>query len=200
MKSHPELDRLHARIRACTLCKAILPPESKPLFQGNGNARIVVISQAPSRLANQLRKKWADNLSGKTLRAWFGVPDDIFWDENIFYLTALGKCYPGKGTGGDRLPPPICAQTWLEKELLLLQPSLIVTVGGRSFSWFFPDKEYDASMNAKTLLWNGLQVLALPHPSGANNRWKSQNKERLECIIGELRRRTKMIVKAALDS
>jgi len=153
-----------------------------------------VISQAPSRLANQLRKKWSDNKSGKTLREWFNVGDEKFYNENLFYLNAMGKCYPGKDKSGDKLPSPICAETWLKKEMIYLKPKLIVTIGKKSFEWFFPDKNYDENLNGRLIKWNGFNVIALPHPSGANNRWKSQNKERLKKIIKSLRENINKII------
>jgi uracil-DNA glycosylase family 4 len=181
-----KLEELQDDIRKCRLCRN-LPKESKPLFQGNSKARIVLVSQAPSKLANQLRKKWADGKSGKVFKGWLNVPEEIFYNEDIFYITALGKCYPGKGKGEDKKPDPICASTWLGNELELLKPRLVITVGKSAFSWFFPNDAYDKCLNGKTMLWKGIEVFPLPHPSGTNNRWKSKNKERLSMIILRVR-------------
>jgi len=148
----------------------------------------MVVSQAPSLGATQLGQKWRDNKSGKTLRGWFGLPDEVFYDENLVYLTAVGKCYPGKGKGGDLLPNPVCAETWLEQEIEALKPKLIVTVGRKSFSWFFPDRSYDESLDGKIIKWQGVDVFPLPHPSGANNAWKTRNRERLDLIVKNLRK------------
>ena len=183
---HMDLNVLQKQIKECKICK--LPKESYPLFQGNQKAKIMVISQAPSLGATKIGQKWKDNLSGKTLREWFGLKDEDFYNENLIYLTALGKCYPGKGKGGDLLPNPVCAQKWLNREIGLLKPRLIVTVGGKSFSWFFPKRDYDKSLNGKPLKWKGVSVFSLPHPSGANNAWKTRNKKRLDFIIRNLRK------------
>ncbi|MEM5778185.1 MAG: uracil-DNA glycosylase family protein [Candidatus Aenigmatarchaeota archaeon] len=189
------LEKLQNDIRNCKICKD-LPKDSKPLFHGNSNAKIVIVSQAPSKLANQLRRKWADNKSGKIFKSWLNVPEEIFYNENIFYITSLGKCYPGKEKGGDRKPNPICASKWLTKELRLLKPELIITVGKQSFSWFFPDKKdkYDKFLNGKTLRWKSIEVFPLPHPSGANNAWKVRNKKRLDVIILNLREKLNKIL------
>ncbi|HJW97293.1 MAG TPA: uracil-DNA glycosylase family protein [archaeon] len=181
-----KLEELQKQIRRCKICR--LPKESYPLFQGNHNAKIMVISQAPSLKATQIGQKWKDNLSGKTLRSWFGLADEVFYNENLIYLTALGKCYPGKGKGGDKLPNPICAQKWLAKEIETLKPKLVVTVGKRSFSWFFPERDYDKSLAGKPLEWKGMNFFPLPHPSGANNAWKTRNSGRLELIVRNLRK------------
>lgn len=192
METYIELIKLHEEIRKCSLCKN-LPEEAYPLVRGNCNAKIVLVSQAPSRGATLAGYMWKNNRSGDTLKEWLNISEDIFYDENIFYLTAIGKCYPGKGKGGDKTPSALCAETWLTQELHLLRPELVITIGCRAFKWFFPQHNYDQNLNGMLSSWNGLRVLCLPHPSGANNAWKAKNRARLESIIRELRKQIHFI-------
>lgn len=147
----------------------------------------MLISQAPSKEVCKFGQKWRDNLSGKTLRGWFGLPDEVFYDEDKFYITSLGKCYPGKKKNGDKLPDPICAETWLKEEIKLVKPKLIVTIGKSAFKWFFPELDYDSNLRGEMLNWGSAKVYPLPHPSGANVAWRTRNKGRMEKIIENLR-------------
>lgn len=182
-----EFAQLRAAIRKCKLCKN-LPDISYPLVQGNHCAKIVLASQAPSKGATLARCLWRNSRSGDMFRKeWLCIPDEIFYDEDLFYLTSLGKCYPGRAKGGDRTPNPICARTWLVQELNLLRPQLIITIGKKAFNWFFPREDYDRNLCGETILWNDIKVFPLPHPSGANNAWKARNKDRLRVIVEKLR-------------
>jgi len=184
------LKTLQEKIRKCKVCG--VPSYSYPLFQGTAKAKIMVISQAPSKKVLEYGKKWADNLSGKIFRRWFGLPDEIFYNPDIFYLTSIGKCYPGKGKNGDKLPSLICAEKWLRKEISLVKPKLIITVGKFAFSWFFPGENYLNNLNGKTKSWQGIRVYCLPHPSGANA--GTRKKLDMEKIISELRKNIQAIL------
>lgn len=188
LKKIEALEELKARIRRCKKCPD-LPDISYPLLRGNATAKILLVSQAPSKGATIAGCLWKNSKSGETMRKeWLRLPDEIFYNEDIFYITSLGKCYPGRGKGGDKPPPPICARTWLVQELQLLSPRLIITVGKRAFHWFFPTENYTQSLRGEILLWQNLRIFPLPHPSGANNGWKARHREQLERILCNLRK------------
>lgn len=155
------------QINACKLCKR--PKYSYPLLQGSHKSKVFVVSQSPSSHVYQYGQKWKDNLSGKRLREWFGIGDESFYNVEKLYLTSIGKCFPGKDKKGkDLLPDTICAEKWLMNEIELVQPELIITVGGFSFKWFFPELPFMQSLDGSLLDWKGVGVIPLPHPSGAN--------------------------------
>lgn len=182
-----ELGELQKQIRKCQICK--IPSYSYPLFQGASGAKIMVISQSPSRKVLAYGQKWRDNFSGKTLRTWFGLTDEVFYNSNFLYLTSIGKCYPGRTKKGDKLPDLICAEKWLRQEINLLKPKLIIIVGKFAFSWFFPDEPFINNVNGKTLKWRGIKVYCLPHPSGANV--ATRQKLNMPKIIAHLRQNLK---------
>jgi len=180
-----ELKKLQEQVKKCKICK--IPSYSYPLFQGASKAKIMVISQSPSKKVLEYGQKWRDNFSGKTLRSWFGIPDEVFYNPDLIYLTSIGKCYPGKDKKGfDKFPDLICAEKWLKKEIKLVKPKLIIIVGNFSFQWFFPGERFLKNVNGEIKKWHGINVYCLPHPSGAN----VATRKRLDMkkIIGNLRK------------
>jgi uracil-DNA glycosylase len=81
-------------------------------------------------------------------------------------MSAVTKCYPGKGSNGkgDRVPSKAEQQLcrpFLEKEVRLYNPRLIIPVGGLAIKLFYP-----SSMKLKqiigTAVYFGPQALAEP--------------------------------------
>src|SRR5207245_11694760 len=70
--------------------------------------------------------------SGAELRRWLGEAG--IGEAHLPYRTAVTKCFPGKAASGagDRRPSPaeiaLCAP-WLEQELALLRPRVVLLLG-----------------------------------------------------------------------
>jgi uracil-DNA glycosylase len=90
-------------------------------------------------------------------------------------MSAVCRCFPGKNPkGGDRVPGKTeiktCSQ-WLNKEIELLQPKLIVPVGKLAISQYLPvNKLVDVIGEKFDMCINGVsvEIIPLPHPSGAS--------------------------------
>lgn len=209
MSTHDEAVRecrlrlLHVAIHGCRLCTG-LPAISTPKVAGSASARIVVVGQALS-LAESIRPaaRPFDDATGRTLRRWLGVDEATFYNPELFYLTALGKCFPGKAPKGGDLPPrPECYRgdghgggDWLRQELALLRPRLILTVGARAFRYFEPSSNTHTPHVGVARPWRGTTLFALPHPSGANRAWHARNRALLDEAIAAVQ----PLVRAALD-
>ena len=123
-------------MRECHLCvdagHSITPGA---IFTGNAKSRVMVIGQAPG-VTEVAAKRPFNAGSGRRLFSWLG---DAGWEETEFrrmhYMTAVTKCYPGKNASGrgDRVPSKaeqaLC-RPYLEQEIALIQPALIIPVGG----------------------------------------------------------------------
>ncbi len=140
------LTQLHTEMRACRRCldagHAIMPGA---VFRGQADARIMLIGQAPG-VTEVAAKRPFNAGSGKRLFQWLGQAG---WDETDFrarqYMTAVTKCYPGKGKNGkgDRVPSKaeqaLC-RPFLEREITLVNPRLIILVGGLAIKLLYPAK------------------------------------------------------------
>lgn len=91
------------------------------------------------------------------------------------YFAAVIRCFPGKATaGGDRVPSPAeianCS-SWLNDELELLRPKLVIPVGRLAISQFIAFAKLDEVVGRVFKLRRGKtvsEVIPLPHPSGAS--------------------------------
>jgi uracil-DNA glycosylase len=166
---------LHARIRACRACEeAGLLARAAPIAHGPPAAQVLVIGQAPGHRSHLRRRHFAGP-AGRVLEAWFaaaGFPPDYFRERA--YLSSLTRCYPGPAPrgNGDRRPSAaevrLCAP-FLEAELRLLRPRLVVLVGKMAIERFLGPCRLEDVVG--TLVErDGRAYLPLPHSSGVS-RW-----------------------------
>lgn len=66
----------------------------KPLVIGESTARILILSQAPGRLAQESGVAF-DDPSGRLLRSWMGVTDAEFWDPAKVAILPMDAYFPG---------------------------------------------------------------------------------------------------------
>lgn len=169
-----KFEKLKAEIIACKLCEHNFGYEPHPIFWGNKNAKIMQISQAPSLSVHNTLKPFND-LSGKKLRQWYGIDDNIFYNQSNFYITSLAHCYPGKSkSGGDRLPPKCCSDRWLMQEIKVIDNEIYIVVGSYAAKRLFPGQKFNDLIFNDQILY-GKRAFVLPHPSPLNMRWFKNN-------------------------
>ncbi len=114
--------------------------------------------------------------AGKTLFKWFtaiGLPEQDF--RRRVYMAAVCRCFPGKNPkGGDRVPDyqeiQNCSR-WLDAEIEILRPQLIIPVGKLAIEQFMEvARLVDVIGHEFELEESGdvIDVVPLPHPSGAS--------------------------------
>lgn len=162
---------LHSQILQCRLCRDTFGFEPHPVVQGNPGARIMQISQAPSKRVHETGRPFND-ASGKRLRGeWYRISDEDFYNPDHFYIVSMAHCYPGKSPGGgDRRPPRVCSEQWLLKEMELVDNEIYIIIGGIAAEFFFPGEKI-TSLAFEDREINGKPAYILPHPSPLNMKW-----------------------------
>jgi uracil-DNA glycosylase len=186
-RSLASLERDLARCRACV--DAGYPLESLPVRAPGSEQRAYLFGQAPGVVEGEERSPWRGR-AGRTLRRWLELDEDEFYA--IFYCASVTRCYPGRAPSGrgDRTPTPVeqelCA-FWRDWELELLQPRLIVTVGGLALRRLLGLPSLTPCVGERFEL-TGTPVVPLPHPSGASG-WLNDpaNRIRLEAATALVR-------------
>lgn len=147
-----------------------------PVLSGDGSERAMLIGQAPGwrEIETGLPFAWD---AGKRLCGWLsaaGITIDEFRER--WYVTSIGKCYPGRAPGAsvDRPPSRDEIARWtpyLREELRLVEPALVLLVGGMAHRFAFGRAVKLDELVGRELAWEaapGASVLCLPHPSGAS--------------------------------
>ena len=162
-----------AALLACRACPRVVPP----VVAGPPNpSRIVLLGQAPGPREGALGRPFAWT-AGRTLFRWFsevGVDEASFRDR--VYITAVLRCFPGKGAagGGDRVPASdeiARCGSWIAAELTILRPTLLIAVGKLAITQV-AGRKIDRLDDVVGPLHRGrfhgvdLDWVALPHPSG----------------------------------
>jgi len=169
-----EWDALQAEMRACRRClEAGYEIVPGAVFSGPASARLMLVGQAPGVTEAQVKRPFNAS-SGTRLFQWLaeaGIDEADFRERN--YMTAVTKCYPGKHPSGkgDRKPSraeqQLC-RPFLERELALVQPRVILAVGGLAIETLLDRKLRLNEAVGQVFEVGGRYVLPLPHPSGAS--------------------------------
>lgn len=183
-----EFINLQKQINNCKHCQSAFGFEPHPILFGNSNAKIMQISQAPSRTVHNTGKPFND-ASGKRLRSeWYNIPDEVFYNPDNFYIVSISHCYPGKNPGGgDKRPPKYCAKKWLSQELNLVQNEIYIIIGSFAAEYFFPKKKL-TELVFQNLEINKKPAFVLPHPSPLNMKWFRDYPEFMEKRILDVRK------------
>jgi uracil-DNA glycosylase len=105
----------------------------------------MLIGQAPGITEVEAKRPFNAG-SGTRLFQWLGQAG---WEEDEFrarhYMTAVTKCYPGKNSNGkgDRVPSKAEQQLcrpFLDREITLINPKLMILVGGLAIKLLYPAK------------------------------------------------------------
>ena len=182
------------QIKNCSICKEKFGFEPHPIILGNIHSKIVQISQAPSATVHKTLMPFTDQ-SGKKLKyEWYQISDATFYNPNIFYITALSHCYPGKNkNGNDRTPPKVCYNKWIRKELEYIDNKLYIIIGSKAAKTFFPNENFNELVFKNKYLNNKL-TLVLPHPSPLNIKWYKDHPEFMNKRIFEIRKTIKKVL------
>lgn len=192
MNGRGALLALQAECRACHICvdHGIIP-EANPTFEGWSGAPFFLVGQAPGPVERESRRPFSGR-AGKELDRWmmragFESPEEF---RRLTYIAALMRCFPGRNRAGngDLKPPPAavanCAH-WLDTELRLLKPKVLILVGQLAIARFVGPGPLEDRVGLR--FGEEPVMVPLPHPSG-QNRWLNEtaNRQRLEVALGLL--------------
>jgi uracil-DNA glycosylase len=165
---------LHEELGACTAC----PKMIGPVVHGPPVAsRVLLLGQAPGPREGSFGKPFAWT-AGRTMFGWFeralGIDEERF--RATIYMAAVARCFPGKAPGGgDRRPDAeetARCESWLKREVAILEPDLVLAVGTLAIERVLGSKAplVDIVGTTKKARWHGrdVDVIPLPHPSGAS--------------------------------
>ena len=156
-----ELSQLYEEIALCQKCEIATSRTKVVPGEGVENAEVMFIGEAPG---------WHEDQQGRP----FVGPAGLFLDQLLasiglrrpqVYIANVIKCRPSRNR--DPLPAEIVAcRPWLERQIKLISPRMIVTLGRYSMAMFFPGKSI-SKIHGTAQKRDGVTYYAMYHPAAA---------------------------------
>jgi DNA polymerase len=166
MTKKERLDQLDALMSMCSNCGLRSGCSRVVPGDGNPDAKIMFIGEAPGKKEDELGKPFV-GAAGKFLSEMLA---SINLKREDVYIANVVKCRPPENR--DPSPEEVAAcWPWLEKQIEIINPKLIVTLGRHSLGRFFPNmkiSEVHGKAFRRELPNIGTKVYyALYHPAAA---------------------------------
>lgn len=137
----------------------------------------MLVGQAPGKVEAEGGVPFSGR-AGRTLFRWLERAgfDETTAREQI-YISAITRCYPGPHPSGrgDRVPTReeqgSCSD-WLDSELRIIRPAVLIPVGRLAIERFLPKLPLDELIGTRHIVEHagGSSIaIPLPHPSGASS-------------------------------
>ena len=169
--------RLQQHVESLNACRKCTGMQSHPVSGGPILSRVMLVGQAPGIKEPILGRPFAWT-AGKAMFKWFehelAVTEPEF--RRTVYMAAVCRCFPGKNAqGGDRVPSrheiTLCSD-WLQAELAILKPGLVIAVGKLAIVQFLNQLPALTELIGRSVrvqkFGHTFDVVPLPHPSGAS--------------------------------
>lgn len=168
---------------------------SRPIVSAHPDAKIVIIGQAPGTKVHASGIPW-DDASGKQLRKWLNISNEVFYDETKIAIIPMGFCYPGKGKTGDLPPRSECAPQWHEALFKQMHNLELIIVIGIYAQKYYLGKTAEKNLTETVRAYKNYlpKYFPLPHPSPRNRFWLMKNPWFEEEVVDELRKRVDNLV------
>lgn len=167
-----------------------------PLFFAGADCRIMIVGQAPGRVAEESGIVWNDR-SGDRLREWMGIDRDTFYNSGKLAIVPMDFYFPGTGKSGDLPPRKDFAEKW-HPRLLELMPDLKLTilVGSYATKRYLKLKS-SASLTQVVKDYRDYlpEFFPLVHPSPRNQIWMKKNPWFDQTVIPDLQKLVAQIMK-----
>lgn len=161
MKEFTTLEALAEKVSGCTDCPLSQSRTTAVPGEGAPNVKVVFIGEAPGFHEDRQGRPFVGPAGGflEELLASVGLKrEDVF-------ITNMVKCRPPSNR--DPLPGEIAeCSKYLDRQLQLIKPRVIVTLGRYSLAKFFP-RESISKSRGKAHQWQGITIHPMYHPAAA---------------------------------
>jgi len=157
----PTLEAVAEQVRSCRLCGLAEGRTNAVPGEGSAASGVVFIGEGPGFHEDRLGRPFVGR-AGELLDAL--LPSVPLRREDVF-ITNVVKCRAPDNR--DPQPREVAAcRPYLEAQIALLRPRVIVPLGRHSLTWFFPDARI-SNDHGRMLRWKGYLVFPLYHPAAA---------------------------------
>jgi len=156
-----ELEELHQRIASCPDCDLCRTRTRAVPGEGPPNAEVLFVGEAPGFYEDQQARPFV----GPAGRFLDELIASIGLRRDQVFITNVVKCRPPNNR--DPLPGEIDAcRKHLQRQIELIQPRIIVSLGRYSLAWFSP-RDAISKVHGQAKVKDGVYFIPMYHPAAA---------------------------------
>ncbi len=156
-------DGLAAAVQTCTLCPELAATRQRVVVGvAPAGARLLVVGEAPGAQEDQTGQPFVGR-SGQLLDRLLA---EAGGDRARTAVLNTLKCRP-PGNRPPTRPESAHCRGWTARQVELVAPQVVVTLGLSATRWFLPGKERLTDLRGRVHEVDGLRVLPTYHPSAA---------------------------------
>ncbi len=156
-----DLQELHQRIASCPDCDLCRTRTNAVPGEGPPNAEILFVGEGPGFYEDQQSRPFVGP-AGKFLEELLA---SIGLRRDQVFITNVVKCRPPNNR--DPLPGEIEAcRKYLNRQIELIRPKVIVSLGRYSLAWFFPGDKISKA-HGQVKVKDGIYFIPMYHPAAA---------------------------------
>jgi uracil-DNA glycosylase len=176
-----ELAKLQESAKECRKCRLASTRLNVVVGEGNPNAEIVVIGEAPGADEDASGRPFvgrSGQLLGKILQA-------VHFEREAVYICNILKCRPP----GNRNPLEdeiFCCMPWLLRQLQIIKPKIILILGKVAANTILENNLSMGVMRGRLIRWNEFDCFVTYHPAALlrNPNWKRACWEDVQMMRG----------------
>ena len=153
------MDELAAQVRTCQLCRLAKTRTNAVPGEGNPHAEVMFIGEGPGYHEDRQGRPFV-GAAGGFLNELLGIAG---LSREEVYIANVVKCRPPNNR--DPMPDEIAAcAPYLERQIALINPRVIVTLGRYSMARFFPGERI-SQIHGTARVVDGRLCVAMYHPA-----------------------------------
>jgi uracil-DNA glycosylase family 4 len=153
------MDQIRDEIMNCTKCGLCKERLHAVPGEGSVNAQIMFIGEAPGKNEDQKGIPFC-GASGKLLDLML---ENIGLAREDVFITNIVKCRPPLNRDPEKIEIDMCSK-YLKRQILLINPKVICTLGRFSMNLFFPDFRI-SKVHGQVFKLSKFNIIPLYHPA-----------------------------------
>jgi DNA polymerase len=147
-------------VRGCTRCRLHEQRTNTVFGEGSPDAKVVFVGEGPGENEDLQGRPFVGR-AGEMLTKWIA---GMGLRREVVYIANIVKCRPP----GNREPAPDEVATctpYLERQLEIIRPSVIVTLGRPALQFMLQQKVSITKMRGVWQAWRGIRLMPTFHPA-----------------------------------
>jgi DNA polymerase len=155
------LEKLKKQALECHLCKLSKSRTNVVFGEGNSNATVMFVGEAPGSTEDSLAKPFMGR-SGELLTKM--IENVLLIDRKDVYITNIVKCRPIDNAQPTPTEAHTC-QPYLLKQIELVNPKFVVALGTTAYHYLTGDETNISKVRGSIYKENGYTLIPTYHPS-----------------------------------